>query len=154
MSERDDLVRDEDETHAELMAVLRGLAEGQLAEPGYNDDWSAKDMLAHLAAWMANSTQAMEQIRMGTFRPEDRHIDVDAMNEEFYRASRDLSLSDVRSELASARNRMLEEFGRLDDEQLAAHDRYAEFLFREDGPEHVREHLPRLREWARELAAA
>jgi hypothetical protein len=42
---------------------------------------------------------------------------------------------------------MLEEWGRLPEP-----NRLAQGWFRESGPKHYEEHLPRLREWAEEVA--
>jgi hypothetical protein len=116
-----------------------------MEHPGYTDEWSVKDLMAHIGGWAAETVQILEQIRYGTFRP--LKYDVDALNEQFVEANRDQTPSVVRAEMAAARNRMLEEFNRLP--ELT---RTAEEWFVESGPAHYEEHLPRLREWSKELA--
>jgi hypothetical protein len=115
-----------------------------MEEQGYYPDWSAKDLLAHLAAWMAEAARVLTQVHYGTYLKRD--LDVDAMNKEFYEANKDMPLPVVRAEAFSARNRMLSEMNSLDPVTPEAED-----WFEESGSRHYEEHLPRLREWVREL---
>jgi hypothetical protein len=151
-----DLCRAEDEGWAELHALIGSLTSQQLEEPGYiPEGWSVKDLMAHLASWMAESGMVLEQIRWGTFRADQvpwgtyrsKRLDIDEMNRRFYEANRDVPLSVVRAQLASSRNRMLVLF---DDLPQVTPD--AEEWFREAGPMHYGEHVPRLREWVEELS--
>jgi hypothetical protein len=143
---KDELIREEDEAWAELRALVRGLPDDLVLEDGYQPDWSVKDLLAHLACWMAEAAQALQQMRLGTYRRED--LDEDEMNARFYEACRDLDLHDVWAQLHSARGRMLEELDLLPEDRL---DEHAAAWFRDSGAEHYREHLPRLRQWLDEL---
>jgi hypothetical protein len=68
------------------------------------------------------------------------------MNRRFHEANVDQPLPVIRVELASARNRMLAEFGDLPEVTPEAEE-----WFTEAGPRHYEEHLDRLREWAEEL---
>jgi hypothetical protein len=143
-----DLIREEDEAWAELRSLVDPLGPDLLLEDGYHPDWSVKDLLAHLAAWIAEAAQALQQMRLGTYRRQE--LDEDEMNRAFYEAFRDLDLHDVWTQLHSSRGRMLEELDLLPEEAL---DEHAAAWFRESGAEHYREHLPRLREWLEELHA-
>lgn len=147
MGRKEDLVREEDEAWAELRQAVTGLTAEAASEVGYQEGWSAKDALAHLACWLAEAAQALEQMRMGTYRAED--LDEDALNERFLEACRDLDLDAVWVQLHSARARLLQELEVLPEERL---DEEAVAWFRDNGPRHYREHLPRLREWLAELA--
>jgi hypothetical protein len=144
----DELIREEDEGWAELRGSVRGLPEDLVLEDGYQPEWSVKDLLAHLACWMAEAAQTLQQMRMGTY--EDPKLDTDQVNARFYEACRDLDLHDVWAQLHSARGRMLEELDLLPENRL---DEHAISWFRDSGVEHYREHLPRLREWLDQLAA-
>jgi mycothiol maleylpyruvate isomerase-like protein len=129
----------------ELMELTSSLTPEQVEEPGYTpESWSAKDLLAHIGAWCAEATQALEQIHYETYV--DQKLDIDALNQQFYEANRDLPLFVVRAECAASRNRMLGEFN-----DLPTVTPEAEEWFRESGPEHYQDHLPRLREWVQEL---
>lgn len=145
---KSDLIREEDRAWAELREVVKDLPPDRAIEDGYQPDWSVKDVLAHLACWMAEGAQALQQMRTGTY--EDPHLDIDAENARFYEACRDLDLHDVWAQLHSSRARMLEELDLLPEDRL---DDHAVSWFRDNGAEHYGEHLPRLREWLGELSA-
>jgi hypothetical protein len=134
---RRELILEEDARWADLHAALHGVPHERLEEPGVTDLWSSKDLLAHLGCWMAEAANQLEQMRMGTY--ESRKLDLDAMNAEFYEATRDQSLRDVWAEMEAARTRMFQEWS-----ALSEITRDAEEWFVESGPAHVAEHLPQL----------
>jgi mycothiol maleylpyruvate isomerase-like protein len=142
------LIREEDGVWAELRGLVDPLGPDLLLEDGYYPGWSVKDLMAHLAAWMAETAQALQQMRLGTYRRQD--LDEDQINLGFYEAFRDLDLHDVWAQLHSSRGRMLEELDLLPDDAL---DEHAVAWFRDSSAAHYREHLPRLREWLQELHA-
>jgi hypothetical protein len=145
---KDELIREEDRAWAELREVLATVSPDVIVEDGYQPDWSVKDLLAHVACWMAEAAQTLQQMRMGTYQ--DPKLDIDEVNARFYEACRDLDLHDVWAQLHSARGRMLEELDLLPEDRL---DDEAVSWFRDSGAEHYGEHLPRLREWLGELTA-
>ncbi|MFN2544056.1 MAG: DinB family protein [Actinomycetota bacterium] len=133
-----ELIRAEDEGWAQLCSILEGLSPSALETTRVTDDWTAKDMLGHLACWWAEAACVLERIRMGTHEPEK--LDLDQMNARFFDAMRDVDLHTIRAELAASRNRALEELGRLEGLPPAAHE-----WFYETGPCHYDEHLRDLR---------
>jgi hypothetical protein len=135
---RHQLIQEEDAGWADLHAALLGVGEERLLEPGVNEQWSAKDLLAHLGCWMAEAANVLERIRLGTYV--DERLDVDAMNARFYEAMKDQSLRDVWAEMESARTRMFQEWAALPDVTGKAEE-----WFVESGPGHIAEHLPELR---------
>jgi hypothetical protein len=134
----------EDVAWAEVNGMIESLTPTQMEEPGYYPDWSARDLLAHLAAWMAEAAKMLTQLHYQTYLKRD--LDVDAMNKEFYEANRDLPLPVVRAEAFASRNRMLAEMNALGEVTPEAQE-----WFEESGSRHYAEHLPRLREWVAEL---
>jgi hypothetical protein len=144
MATKREICKAEDEAWAEVNGLIESSTPAQMEEPGYYPDWSAKDLLAHLAAWMAEAARILTQLHYQTYLKRD--LDVDAMNKEFYEANRDLPLPVVRAEAFAARNRMLMEMN-----TLAEVTPEAEEWFEESGSRHYAEHLPRLREWVQEL---
>jgi Mycothiol maleylpyruvate isomerase N-terminal domain len=144
MPTKQEICKAEDEAWAEVNGLIASLTPAQMEEPGYYPDWSAKDLLAHLAAWMAEAARILTQLHYQTYLKRD--LDVDAMNKEFYEANRDLPLPVVRAEAFAARNRMLIEMN-----GLAEVTAEAEEWFEESGSKHYGEHLPRFREWVQEL---
>ena len=135
-----ELADEEDSAWSELWDILRDVDVARSEEPGFTEEWSVKDLTAHLGCWQAEAVQIFEQMRNSTYVRTP--IDVDAMNRRFVEACRDLPPSVVRADLWSARSRMLLEWNLL---QEVTPD--AEEWFVESGAEHYREHLPRLREW-------
>jgi Mycothiol maleylpyruvate isomerase N-terminal domain len=140
-----ELMAQEDRLWAELHVLVDSLPPDEVQAPGYfAEGWSAKDLVAHIGSWLAEAGVVLEQIRFGTYRPEE--LDIDAMNAQFYEAMKDASFATVRAQAWSARSRMLRAWAAVDDDTPEA-DRW----IRKSGPEHYAEHLPRLREWVAEL---
>jgi hypothetical protein len=147
MANKRELIAAEDLGWNQFMALMESLSDEQMEVPGYIvEGWSAKDLLAHVGAWQAETVQVLEQIRFGTHTPSK--VDVDVLNETFYQANKDLPLPVVRAESWSARTRMLEEWNELPDVTPTAEE-----WFVESGPAHYAEHLDRLREWVGELSS-
>jgi hypothetical protein len=130
----------------ELHALVDGLPLDRVEEPGYFvEGWSAKDLVAHIGSWLAEAGVVLEQIRAGTYRPEE--IDIDEMNRRFYEAFHGIPFPVVKSQAIAARNQMLRGWAALPEESDEA-DRWIS----KSGPEHYEEHLPRLRDWVGEIA--
>jgi hypothetical protein len=139
------LMADEDAGWSELQALLGRLSLEQLERPGYFEEgWSAKDVLSHVGSWLAAAGAVLDRIRMGTYRRQD--IDIDALNARFLELMKDVPLDAVRAQALSARARMLQAWNQLPDLTDEA-----AWWIRKAGAEHYAEHLPRLREWVREL---
>ena|SRR5438132_194269 len=128
----------------ELEGLVASLSSEQAEIPGYLPGWSVKDFLAHLAGWLAEAGQALEQIGSGTFT--DGDVDEESRNDAFVNANRDQPLSFVLFELKATRHRLLHHL-----HGLAEIPPLAEASLRKAGPQHYAEHLPRLREWVAEL---
>ena len=142
------LLAAEDAGWDELHSLIDSLSPEQAEQPGYYPEgWSAKDLLAHIGAWLAEAGVVLERILVGTYRPEE--IDVDAMNGQFLEAMRDLPLRTVLAQAWAARTRMLQAW-----RALPTLTRDAGFWISKSGAEHYAEHLPRLREWVAELRSS
>ncbi len=144
MATRRELCEAEEVGWMEFHPLFDAIPVALMEEPGYSDVWSAKDLLAHVGCWQAEAVSVFEQMRTGTYVP--RRLDIDAMNEEFVGTSRPLPAAAVLAQAWAARTRMLQEFDLLPD--LTA---VAEEWFVENGANHYREHVGRLREWVEEL---
>jgi Mycothiol maleylpyruvate isomerase N-terminal domain len=133
-----ELILAEDERWAALCGLIEGVPAERLLEAGVTPEWSVKDLLAHIGSWMAEAACVLERIRLGTYQ--SRSLHVDEMNRQFYDAWKDQALPIVWAELESARTRMYQEWGAL--QQITPE---AEEWFVESGPDHFDEHLPALR---------
>ena len=108
------LLDEEDRGWRELSARFHRVAEGDWLRPGVNGDWTAKDMLAHIAAWLACTADRFESMRATGTLP--THPDPDTFNDEQHRLNRDLALHDVQAMLQAARHRFREEMQLFDDD--------------------------------------
>jgi hypothetical protein len=145
MPTKRELCRAEDAGWSAFVQALELIPERRCEEIGYTSSWSIKDMVGHIGCWQAEAVQILERIRVGTDRPEP--MDIDAMNERFVEANRDQPIHVVKAECAASRTRMLQEFDLLEELTPRAME-----WFVECGASHYLEHLPRLVEWAQELA--
>ena len=130
-----------------LHAVMYSITPQMADVPGYfREGWTAKDAVAHLGTWMAEGAQMLRRIAAGTYRADE--LDVDAENERFLAAMRDIPLDVVHLQAASARAELRRAWAEL--KEITPD---AEFWLRKAGPDHLAEHLPRLEAWVAELEA-
>jgi hypothetical protein len=111
MSKKQELLDAEEQRWRELWERLEKLSDEDMLRPGVNGDWNAKDVLAHIAAWHAVTTDRFEVLRtMGTL-PE--YPPVDEFNRDQYEKSKEMSLHDARVISGAARHRFREEIAQL-----------------------------------------
>jgi hypothetical protein len=100
-----ELLAAEEAGWAELRSLIESLTPEQAEQPGYYPEgWSAKDVLAHIGAWLAEAGVMLERIAAGTYRPEE--VDIDAINKQTLEAMRDIPYRIVQAQAAAARARM------------------------------------------------
>ena len=145
IAKRAELMAAEDAGWSELHALVDSLPPEELERPGYYPEgWSVKDLVAHVGSWLAEAGVILERIRVAAYRPEE--IDVEALNEQFLEAMKDVPAEIVLAQAWAARARMLQVWG-----ALPALTQEAAFWIRKAGAEHYAEHLPRLQEWVSQL---
>lgn len=128
--------------HAAIDRVTPDIAE----LPGYFEEgWTAKDAIGHLGAWMARGATVLRQIAAGTYN--EGEIDIDAENERYLEAMRDVPLDTVHLQASAAHAELLRAWA-----QLPEITPEAAYWVRKAGPEHYAEHLPRLESWVEELS--
>lgn len=91
--DRDKLFRRISEERGRLIATLEGVSEEDLTTPGAADDWSVKDILAHISAWHDECLAALTALVAG--KKWDVEYDIDEWNQEKYRERKDLALDQV-----------------------------------------------------------
>jgi hypothetical protein len=127
-----------------LHATFDRLSPDLMERPGLNDGWTAKDLVFHIGAWLAECGLQLERVRMGTYSEPDQ--DTVEMNREFLEVSRAMDLDTVFAELHAARSRALQAFGELPEVTPPAWE-----WFEESGPLHYDEHRKELEAWADQL---
>jgi hypothetical protein len=134
---------------SEITAHIHMLSADERLAPGYfrDPDWSVKDLVAHLGAWLEEAATQLTNMAARSYQPHD--VDVDARNADMLGAAKDEPWETVWSHASSARAYMLQHWFA----QQAPSDA-ANWWVRKAGAEHYGEHLPRLRTWVEELIDA
>ena len=134
--DKDALLKLYKETREELHSAVNGLSDESMVETSL-DGWSVKDHLAHLALWddvLASEVARISAGHQSAWRTTDEQGT--AYNELGYELRRGLSLKQVRWELESSRQRLLDAIASVSARGLDA-SLYGEAELRS---EHEREH--------------
>jgi SHS2 domain-containing protein len=143
----DDLVAARDEFNEALADVDPAL----LTAPGLVGEWSARELIAHLAYWAGHAAEALhhaEQGRIEEFGQDE--MDVDARNAVVARVAAETDLATVRQREAAAFEALRDRLKRADPSWLEDQVSYGdtlEYVVRDDGADHYREHTADLRSW-------
>ena len=130
----------------EIVDLVRSLTPEERLVPGYyrDPDWTVRDVVAHLGAWLAEAEVQFERMIGGTY--EGNEIDIDGLNAIFLAAMCDQPWEVAWIQANAGRTRMIQCW-----EELRAPTDEAAWWIRKSGVEHYAEHLGRLREWVAEL---
>jgi hypothetical protein len=139
--------------HARLEDALAGFDDAAMGDR-IDDEWTRKDVLAHLEAWERRAVDLLDRLRTGE-APAER-VETDELNARYYAADRDRSLAEVRAGERTAYERLLAGVDGASDEELfdGSHFAWTEGdpladWFRGNGDEHYDEHLEQLTRPAR-----
>ena len=119
----------------------------RLAEPGVLDDWSVKDVLAHVTTWEEEALRYLPVIIKGERPP--RYIQyggIDAFNAQMTEQKRDLALSDVLRQLDETHRRLIDYLQSVPEEHFTRETRFRRRL-RLDTYSHYPLHARAIREW-------
>ena len=111
---RDALLRIMDDAWSRERRLIEALPEDEYARRGAPDGWSARDVVAHIAAWRR---QAAVQLNH-TDNIEREHFDTQTFNERTFREHQDLSWTAIGRIAESAYLVLRAQTERLSDEQL------------------------------------
>jgi hypothetical protein len=122
-----------------------------LTAPGLVGEWSARELIAHLAYWAGHAAEALhqaEQGRVGDFGEDE--MDVDARNAVVARVASETDLATVRQREEAAFDALFTRLKRAEPTWLEERVSYGdtlEYVVRDDGADHYREHTADLRSW-------
>lgn len=155
--DRSQLTRQLEDSRQELWELIGDLPQQDFLEPGVMDDWSLKDILAHLNRWEGLSVTLLWKLKQGQKAERlDIHGQeaIDRLNAGWYQEDKDRSLDLVLADFKGLRRqtlRRLEEFDEVDLNDPEAFDGLrGEPLWRwiaVDTFEHEREHIPPIKDW-------
>jgi hypothetical protein len=124
---RDEAIATLEEGDTKIGAFVRELSDEQMIEPKTigGGDWSAKDLLGHLAFWEELALEALEDLRAGrTPRVEDAFVrgaeGVDELNARNQEITAGQSLNEVRARIAAAHTGIIEAIRTMNDEEWNA----------------------------------
>ena len=122
--------------------LLERFDKDDLEQPGVNGEWSAKDVMAHIAAWHALTTDRLETLRMTGELTSIPNPDtfVDEFNAKNFEDCKDLTTHDVRNMFDASHHRFLEEVSQLA-EPLTER---VQQIVASNGHGHYEEHIPQL----------
>lgn len=109
-----DAVRTE---RARLDALLAGASEAQMTHPGVQDEWSVKDMVAHLTFW----EQGMVDNLKRALRSEEFQFpsgELDDINAQVFAENQHRSLDDILADSRQVSQELLEQLQAFSDEDL------------------------------------
>src|SRR6266571_4490710 len=144
---RDQLIEQLNRGFDSLMASVEGLSESDMKRPWYGD-WGAREIMAHVAGWHWEMTNAFERIAKGE-RPVPEGVDysnADIFNASFAEGARELDPDEVLED-AHASKEAFVAAARLVPEDRFEEGRAAYRIIFTTGIDHYKEHEPPIREW-------
>ena len=146
MSDKATLLRDADETFAELRQAIDGLTEEQMREV-WLGTWGVREILIHISGWHQAMIPALQHIARGEEPyPAGTYDDFDAWNARFVAEKAGVKAADVLAELDASHRAFLGASGAVPEQHFAPGGA-ARDLFDGVGPAHYREHAAQIREW-------
>jgi carboxymethylenebutenolidase len=139
----------------ELMDVLANVPKGQLTNPVLPNQWSVKDLLAHIGFWERRAIDLYHYFQGGPAPdPQPGSITINELNDRVYRTNRGLALEELRQFESSAYDALFRLASSVPEADLFDPHR---FLATEGNPfadwivgnafGHYADHLPDLRAW-------
>ncbi len=125
-----------------------GLTAEQLVEPGVTEDWSVKDIIAHVSSWEDETLKHLPHVLLGV-RPPRYSVfygGIDAFNAQMSGRKRGLSLSEVLRQLDETHLRLIEYVQNAPEEQFSTETSFRRRL-RLDTYSHYPIHAQAIREW-------
>ncbi len=150
---RQQLSRKIDEAWAVLGQAYAGLSEAQITEHGGTDDWSVKDVLAHVTIWEEEALKHLPLILNGGRPPRYavKYGGIDAFNAQMLARRKDLSLPQVLDQLSETHRRLVKYVESVPEEQFVHETRFRRRL-KLDTYGHYSIHARMLQEWRKRKA--
>ena len=103
-----------------------GLSDEKMLEPGVTEDWSVKDLLAHVSWWEEEALKHLPGILQGV-RPPRYSVTyggIDAFNAQMTELKRSLSLAEVRQHFTGTHSRLIAYLQSVPEEQFITETRF------------------------------
>ena len=136
-----------DTAWAAFQAAYAGLSDSRLTESSVVEDWSVKDILAHVTTWEEEALKYLPLIIAGGRPPRyATYGGIDAFNARMTAQKRALSLAEVRTQLDETHRRLITFIESVPQEQFTTETRFRHRL-RLDTYSHYPIHTRMIEEW-------
>jgi hypothetical protein len=136
-----------DNAWREVKESYAGLPEARLTQVGVTEEWSVKDVLAHLTIWEEEALKYLPLI-IGGGRP-PRYVTyggIDAFNAQTIEKKRSLPLSEILRRLDATHRQLVDYLKSVPEEQFTTETRFRHRL-RLDTYSHYPLHAKMIRDW-------
>ena len=131
-----------------LRESCAGLTDEQMTQPGVTEEWSVKDILAHVTTWEEEAITHLPHILEGTRPPRYSTLygGIDAFNALRTEQKRALPPGDVLRQFAEVHRQLVEYIAQAPEEQFATETRFRRRI-RLDTYGHYPHHAQAIRQW-------
>lgn len=145
---RQQLLKKLDKAWVELRESYTGLPEAQLVEPGVVEEWSVKDILAHVTTWEEEALKYLPLIAEGGKPPRYSVMygGLDAFNAQMTEQKRALSFPEVLRQLEETHRRLIDYIQSVPEAQFTRETPFRHRL-RLDTYSHYPIHTKAIRKW-------
>jgi Mycothiol maleylpyruvate isomerase N-terminal domain len=148
---RERLIAELEDARARFIAALTDVEPDLFTSPGLVGQWSARDLVEHLAFWSDHGADALELAAAGKGADFDYDSSqTDVMNAETFSASSAMTPGEVAEHEQVAFERFRDDLAELDPAVLdltLGNGDVVEAVVRYDGPDHYAEHTEHIRAW-------
>ena len=135
----------------EFLAAIADIDPALRLTPGLVEDWSARDLLAHVGYWTGHAAESLHRAEQGELSEFGRdELSVDDRNVVITRVARETDYATVASREQSAYEAFVDRLSAVDPESLSDRDADGDSLeeiIGFDGAEHYCEHTLDIRAW-------
>lgn len=142
----------------ELEKIVNSVPGDRISEPGVENGWSVKDIIAHISKWERMMCEWVADLQAGRIPdrppPGEPWEDLDQFNAAIFEENRDKTISSVRSEFESSYNDTLELVENSWERDLIEPGRFGWaknnplwYLVGANTFWHYEEHIPSIRGW-------
>lgn len=145
-----------------FQALFEGLGPEAMLEPGVVENWSLKDLIAHVSFWKADLITVLFNAQVGTTPPGlGRPRDIDAMNAKFYQESQGRTTDQVLADYLGVTRQLVRRITELPEDLLHQPGKFSwdrkmalEDWIASNSYEHEEEHAAEITAWRKKRQGA
>lgn len=151
---KDQLLAKLDAAWQALKDSFAGLSDEEMTRPGVTEEWSVKDILAHVTTWEEEALTHLPHILEGTRPPRYSTLygGIDAFNALRTEQKRSLSPDDVLRQFEDVHRQLVAYIAQAPEDQFAVETRFRRRI-RLDTYSHYPHHAQAIRQWRAQVGA-